>query len=362
MPNFIPGLKLNELFYHELVHPILRDAFPGLMHSAARLGGGSEVLGYDDAMSTDHDWGPRFQLFLREADFEAAATAVSQYLADHLPWTFRGYSVHFGPPNAEGTRLPDTPKSGAVAHRITVTTIRRFFLSYLAFDPTQEPTTYNWLTFPQQLLLGMTAGQVYHDGLGELEPARRKLVYYPHDIWLYLMAAQWNRIAQEEHLFGRSGWRGDELGAGVMAARLAHDVMQLCFLQERTYMPYPKWFGTAFSQLSCAHTLRPILQQVVSVSTWQERESALCAAYEQVALQHNTLGVTEPLETAVSSFYDRPFRVIYAGRFAQALKTAVSDPTVKAITTDIGSIDQFSHSTDLRAYPQLQRRLETLYQ
>jgi hypothetical protein len=56
MPSFVPGLELSRNFYHELVRPILDVDFPGLLYSAALLGRGSEVLGFDDEMSTDHDW------------------------------------------------------------------------------------------------------------------------------------------------------------------------------------------------------------------------------------------------------------------------------------------------------------------
>ena len=59
MPEFIPGLQLSELFYQEAVKPILQAVFPHLVYSAALIGPGSEVLGYDTPQSMDHNWGPK---------------------------------------------------------------------------------------------------------------------------------------------------------------------------------------------------------------------------------------------------------------------------------------------------------------
>jgi hypothetical protein len=53
MAEFVPGVELARAFYQEVVAPRLG----GVRHSAARLGPGSDVLGYDTARSTDHDWG-----------------------------------------------------------------------------------------------------------------------------------------------------------------------------------------------------------------------------------------------------------------------------------------------------------------
>nr|WP_309505012.1 hypothetical protein [Streptomyces sp. KM273126] len=67
MPAFIPGLELSRRFYTEAVRPLLEEVAPATPHSAARIGSGSEVLGYDTARSTDHEWGPRLQLFLHRS-------------------------------------------------------------------------------------------------------------------------------------------------------------------------------------------------------------------------------------------------------------------------------------------------------
>jgi hypothetical protein len=358
--QFIPGLELNRRFYSEAVKPILLADFPHLQFSAARIGNGSEVLGYDTPLSTDHDWGPRLQLFLRASEYDQFHAEVSERLRHHLPPRFLGYSTHFGDPDDEGTRLL-VETAGPVNHRVEIWTVRAFFNDYMAYDPDLEPTVFDWLSWPQQHLLAVTAGEVYDDYLGELKPLRHRLKQYPYDVWLYLLAAQWRRIGQEEAFVGRVGDIGDEIGSKLLASRLVHDLMQLCFLMERTYAPYPKWFGTAFSRLTCAPRLTPILFQILDAQGWRSREDYLCQAYEIMAEMHNALGITQPLATDVRTFHNRPFRVIEADRFVDALKEAMTDLPVKAIGTDIGSIDQFSHSTDLRSDPLLHKKLQSLY-
>jgi hypothetical protein len=193
---------------------------------------------------------------------------------------------------------------------------------------------------------------------------RQRLHYYPHDVWLYLLACQWMRISQEEPFVGRAGDVGDDLGSRVIAARLVRDVMMLCFLMERVYAPYPKWFGTGFSKLKCAHELNIIFQPVFSAEHWRERQTMLGSVYNFVAEMHNALGITEPLPTIPTSFHERPYAVIHGEIFAEAIREKITDPEVRRIAdkTWIGSIDQFSDSTDLREATILRETLRRLFE
>jgi hypothetical protein len=243
-------------------------------------------------------------------------------------------------------------------------TIRGFLLDYLNFDINHEVETADWLTFPEQKLRTITSGAVYHDEIG-LQAVRGRFDYYPHDVWLYLLASGWARIGQEEHLMGRAGMVGDELGSSIIGSRLVRDLMRLCFLMEKQYAPYPKWFGTAFNQLKCAEELSPVLRRVLLTRMWVDRQEALVAAYERVARMHNRLGITEPLATEVSTFFGRPFLVIeLAGGFANAIRERITDESVKRIAQNglIGSVDQFSDSTDILSDPQWRRKLRRLYE
>jgi hypothetical protein len=168
---------------------------------------------------------------------------------------------------------------------------------------------------------------------------------------LYLLAAQWRRIDQEEPFMGRCGQLGDELGSRLVAARLVRDIMRLCFLMERQYAPYIKWLGSAFSQLNCASYLQPVLSRTLEASSWQEREMHLSAAYEYMAGMHNRLGITAPLPGQVSPFHGRPFQVIHSECFVDAIRAEIKSPEVLALPEYLGSVDQFLDSTDALNYP-----------
>ncbi len=366
MPPFINGLALSRAFYQEAVAPILHAHYPHLPHAAALIGSGSEVLGYDTEMSTDHHWGPRVLLFLHPADHATHADAITETLRHQLPYTFRGYPTHFGDPSQEvgneGVQLLHAITAGPVNHRVEITTLPDFVRHILGISWGDPLTPADWLAFPQQKLLEITAGDVFHDAIG-LTDLRRTLAYYPDDVWRYLLIGAWNRIGQDEHLAPRAGFAGDELGSAVIAGRLVRSLMLLCFLMERRYAPYPKWLGTAFGRLACGPTLTPILRRVQTGETWQIREQALTEVYEIVTDLHNRLGITAPITPAVVQFHGRPFRVSRATDIAHAIHLTISDPAVQAIAqkTGIGNIDLFSDNTDLREDVQLHGAVMQLY-
>jgi hypothetical protein len=296
------GLELCRRFYDETVRPGL-----GVPHSAALLGRGSEVLGYDDEMSTDHNCEARVLLFVPHG----------VVVEPQVPEQFEGRPT-----------------------LVEVHTIREFFASQLGFDPEARLTAVDWLTFPEQNLLMMTAGDVFHDDLG-LQDVRARLAYYPDDVWRYLMIAAWWRVHPEMNITGRIGYVGDELGSALLGAQLVQDLMRLCFLIERQYAPYSKWFGSAFSRLPCGPSLVPLFQDVLRASTWQEREVALTAAYRAVEELHNQRGITPPVELETGRLWDRPFTMVW-GDFPGALAAAIQDPEVRRIADrwPVGGINQ----------------------
>jgi uncharacterized protein DUF4037 len=349
-------LELSRRFYFEAVRPILDHSFPGLDHAAARIHFGSEVLGFDDEMSRDHYWGPRIQLFLPDL---SRAAELNECLARELPTEFAGFPTHFGQTEEAGMVGMKAVASGPVDHRAETLVLRDYVRTWLGLDPLEGFTTIDWLVTPSQKLLEWTAGEMFYDSVGELTSLRELLAWYPHDVWLFVMAGHWHQISELEHLHGRAGLREDESGSRLLAAALVREVMRIGFLQERRYPPYPKWLGSAYAALARPETAA--LAAALREGDWRARESALVEAFELLARRHNELAVTEPVNAAGRQFWDRPIRVIGGERFYFALRAAITDPDLKAIEEPLGAVDSVADNAVVLTWPSVWRRLCGLY-
>jgi hypothetical protein len=329
---FLPGLALSRRFYQEAVRPLLGR----LPHAAGLLGPGSDVLGFDTERSVDHDWGPRLVLFLTPADRQRHGEGLDERLRQHLPVRVAGYPTNFGPPDDAGVAVLAAVDGPPIRHRVVITDLDEWSVAWLGFDPRSGVHLLDWLSTPTQRLAEVTGGEVFHDDLG-LGTVRERLAWYPEDVWRYVLACQWRRIAQEEPFVGRCAEVGDETGAAVVTARLARDLMRLALLMHRRYPPYSKWLGTAFARLPGSATIQRALAG---------QGNDLPDAYRWAADVHNGLGLTAPLDPEPRYFHDRPFLVSMGDRFRDALLAGVTDPAVAALP-GFGAIDQFVDSTDL---------------
>jgi hypothetical protein len=339
---FTPATELCAAFYEQAVRPLLA----GRPHSAALLGWGSDVLGYDTERSTDHGWGPRLLVILGpDADVER----VSRHLDTDLPEEFRGWPVRYG-----WDLVPAT-------HHVTVMTLPTWSVEHLGVDATSGMSTLDWLLTPQQRLLGVVAGAVYADDSRTLSDLRDSLSWYPDQVWRWVLACQWRRLAQEEAFVARTGEVGDELGSAVTAARQVRDMMRLALLLDRAYAPYQKWLGTAFARLRHTNDLPTHLTAALNARDTTRREDALAEAYTALADRHNKAGLTERIEPSIGNYFQRPARVLMADRFVDSCLATVTDPDLIGLPL-IGTIDQAVDSTDLLDSPDDSRRLVHLYE
>ncbi|WP_432560968.1 DUF4037 domain-containing protein [Kineococcus sp. SYSU DK003] len=332
----VSGAALARGFHVEVVDPLLRREFAGLPLVAGRFGTGSDVLGFDDDVSADHDWGLRVTVLV-----PSRAVEVSQVLERELPESFAGYPVRFP--------LTSDP---APRHRVEVAVLDDFVRARLGVGAEQGWTVRDWSSFTGQAVLELVAGPVFADDEGRWQRLRDRLAWYPDDVWRYLVACAWKQLEQELPFVGRTGSVGDELGSRIVAARLAGVAVQLGLLLDRTWAPYSKWVGSVFAAAPSGRVL-PDLARALAAADWRERESGLCAALEGLLQRQHEVGLGVG-GTATWRFHDRQFRGVVED-LADRVLAAVGDPAVRDLPLGVGSVGQWVDAVDVLVRPGLRR-------
>jgi len=305
------------------------------------------VLGLDDVMSRDHDWGCRLTLLVDGPD-RGAVPQISGLLERELPESYQGCPVRF----------PVT-WDPSLSHQVEVATVAGFAAGRLGVDPTGGLSALEWLIVTGQSVLEVVAGPVFADRTCELGPVRAVLRWYPPDIERYVLAAGWQRLWQEMPMVGRTAERGDEFGSRLLSARLADDLMWLAFALSRRWPPYAKWRGAAFQALAVADDLAGPLAAAAAAPGGRGRESGLADACEVLLNAQRARGLPAPAP-AVTRFWDRPYRTVDQA-VQQALLADITDPHVTKLPTAIGSIEQWAHRVDILASPARRPALQAAY-
>lgn len=223
------GLELSRRYYEEVGRPMLKTKFPDCVSRIAvgLVGEGSECLGYDDAYSRDHDFGPGFCLWLTKEDYEAIGEEL-QKAYEALPGEFMGF--------------PARNESRRGSGRVGVQEITSFYRQFIGKE--QPPKTMmRWLYLPEHKLAMAVNGAVFDDPLGEFSQVRKALkAYYPEDVRIKKIAARAAVMAQSgQYNYGRCMRRGDTVAAGMALAEFMKAAVSMLYLLNRSYMPYYKW-------------------------------------------------------------------------------------------------------------------------
>lgn len=337
--HFIKGLELCEGFFNEYAKVILEENFPHLSYSAGLIGYGSDVLGYDDVVSTDHMWGPRFYLFLNKKDMYWKED-ILHVLSKNLPYTYKGYSVNFTKPDENdcGVQHPELISEGNVNPLIFIQTFDDYLMEQIGTADLDHIKPFEWLAFSEHRLLSLVSGKFFADQLNCAE-ITAKIKYYPKEVKLYLIASNWEAVSSEQAFMKRCGECGDEIGSRIICSRIAERLMRLCFLYKDTYAPYSKWFGTAFHKLDIDCRIKRAIENALSASCLAERENEIVEAQALVADMHNASQLTEFIDYRIENYFGRNIKVIFADKFAEAAARKLKN-TAFENTPLIGTLSQ----------------------
>jgi hypothetical protein len=92
---------------------------------------------------------------------------------------------------------------------------------------------------------------------------------------------------------------------------------------------------------------------------WRDRESSLAEACELLLGTQRARGLPAP-ESAVTRFWDRPFRTV-DDAIAEALLADIADAQVSRLPAGIGSLEQWADNVDVLASPARRGALRAAY-
>lgn len=312
------GSDVARDFHREVVGPLLARHRPGLRYAAARLGSGSDVLGYDDQTSRDHDWGCRLTVLVDDSDADQVEP-LRTLLEHELPETF--------------------------PHEVHIDTVMGFASARLGVDTRHGLSVVDWLSLPGQSILETVGGPVFHDGTTQLRPLFQLLSGYPIEVEKFVISAAWRRISQWLPIVGRTADTGQDVQSRILTAKLVDDLMYLAFLLCRRWAPYRKWRERALRDLP----LPPMpLLDALTADTWHAREDALAVSAEILAARQRELGLPTP-DPVIIPFWDRPYRTVDES-LPRIMFDAIEDPTLKRLPFGVGNIEQWVDSVDVLAH------------
>ena len=247
------GLELSKKFYFEYGAPMIQEDFADIEKYLAvgLVGSGSECFGYDDEISTDHDFEPGFCIFLPGEDLvDSRAEFRLERAYSKLPKEFMGYK-----------RCKLNPVGG---NRHGVIRISDFFEAKTG-SKSGDISDDVWFCISEQFLLEATNGEIFCDNFGLMSEIREKLSYMPEDIRLKKLAGNLLIMAQAgQYNYPRCIKRGETAGAQLAIGEFVNAALKVIFLLNKRYIPYYKWAFRAFRDLSVLADLYGNLEYLIS--------------------------------------------------------------------------------------------------
>jgi len=175
------GLTIARDFFVSWGHPFLKSHLPDL---AGRIAAGrflgSDVLGGDDEISRDHDWGPQFDLFLSADDYASFGERLSQAMNAAAPNPWNGYRL-----------------AGAGDRSVRLESIPAWFSKHLKLErfpaiPADWPPFYL-----ESMLYFLRHGEIWVDATGEFSKWQSALNEYPEELLRARLAEEGPRRASQ---------------------------------------------------------------------------------------------------------------------------------------------------------------------
>lgn len=305
-------LELCQDFYETYGKSMIAQKFPQYKDKIAvgLVGEGSECFGFDDELSTDHDWGPGFAMWVSDETYEHIGKELQEEY-EKLPKVFAGH-IRYCTIEAKG--------------RTGVVKIDDFYRRVLgtSFANGIPHSTTDWNAVNEYGLAAAVNGKVFLDVEGIFTAKRQTLLnYYPYNVWLEKIAKELALCAQSgQYNYGRMMARGDYVTAKIAIAEYMQHVMKLVYLLNRTYAPYYKWLHKGMEKLD-------ILPEVGDICT------AICDMPDQRDVWKDFVYTGEPNENDMIAMTIEIVAKLIVNKLLEMKLTTLNDLYLQRHVTEV---------------------------
>lgn len=300
------GMELARRFWEQAGKPMLQSRYPDYAERIAvgLVGYGSECFGFDDALSRDHDFAPRFCLWLTDEDYAAIGTALQE---DYERIAHAWRSEHS---SADLPDSPTTPRAQGTMRRDGVFRIGDFFETLTGYrEAPPQDAPHEWLALDESTLATATNGRVFADALGAFSSTRQGFTFMPEDVRLSLISRRLGMLSQAgQYNLPRMLQRGDGAAAMTSIHEFAQAAISLVFLVNNPvsvgYAPYYKWRFAALRRLSrrMATRLPGVCAQLEEIL---HLASAACFGVPGTTAEHKASTTATPPADRINAIIER---------------------------------------------------------
>lgn len=206
------NLEQSRDFYEQYGKPMIHNLFPEYESRIAIgvVGEGSDCFGFDDEISTDHDYAVGFCMWLTEEDMVAIGSELQKayYQLVLEQNAFNSNMIH-------------------LQNRRGVFEINDFYQGNIE----------------ECKLAELVNGEIFRDDLGLVTQKRKKLLkYYPEELWRKKLANYLHEFSQYAQVnYARMMAREDYMTASLCISRAIESAMDIAYVLNKQYAPYYKW-------------------------------------------------------------------------------------------------------------------------
>lgn len=235
--DWVSNLERSRTFYEKYGKAMLHEKFADYEDRIAvgMVGEGSDCFGYDDKISTDHDYEIGFCMWLLQSDYEEIGEELQREYEKLIQ-----------------TYLQEDGVNLFLSNRRGIFGVNDFYNRILGTDMDYEKMVESGVadksgipyeSIAEYQLATATNGEIFADKQGVFTGIRECLLkYYPQAVWRRKLAQSLHDFAQ----YGQSNYarmmaRKDYVTARICVGKAMESAMDLVYLLRKTYAPYYKW-------------------------------------------------------------------------------------------------------------------------